>query len=232
MEKATTNTDSKGSNLSPTLLTTETSLVVILDYQEHVMEGIKSTDLDLIKLNGKALARASKAFNVPVILSTIGVKLRGDHPTIDSIRMELADQPEYDRTTMNAWEDTAFKEAVEKSGRKRLIFAGLWSEVCLLYPVLHAQRDGYETYFVVDAVGGSTITAHDTAIKRMIQAGSQPITLNSMLTEWIRDWKTTPFGEAFTSYRTWYDPEIEKVEKHILSDRLKNNALKSPVALQ
>ena len=138
----TTNAAINGSHLSTTLLTAETSLVLILDYQEHVMKDIRSTDLDLIKLNGKALARASKAFNVPVILSTIGVKLRGDHPTIDPIRTELADQPEYDRTTMNAWEDEALREAVEKSGRKRLIFAGLWTEVCLLYPVLHAQRDG------------------------------------------------------------------------------------------
>lgn len=215
--------------LSTTLLTTETSLVLILDYQEHVMKDIKSTDLDLIKLNGKALARVSKAFDVPVILSTIGVKLRGDHPTIDSIRTELADQPEYDRTTMNAWEDEALREAVEKSGRKRLIFAGLWTEVCLLYPVLHAQRDGFETYFVADAVGGSNITAHETAIKRMIQAGSQPLTLNSLFTEWIRDWKTSPYGEVFGNYRTWYDPEIEKVEKNIITTSLKGNAFSQPV---
>jgi len=106
-----------------------------------------------------------------------------------------------------------------------LIFAGLWSEVCLLYPVLHAQRDGFETYFVVGAVGGSTITANETAIKRMIQAGSQPITLNSMLTEWIRDWKTAPYGEAFSSYRAWYDPEIEKVRKRLLSNPYKSEGI-------
>ncbi|MBC7874906.1 MAG: isochorismatase family protein [Ferruginibacter sp.] len=232
MEKSTTSTSNKGSNLSPTLLTPETSLVLILDYQEHVMEGIKSTDHEFIGLNVKALAKASTSLKVPVILSTIGVKLRGDHPTISSVRTELADEPEYDRNTMNAWEDNAFREAVEKSGRKRLIFAGIWTEVCLVYPVLHAQRDGYETYFVVDAVGGSSVLAHETAIKRMIQAGSQPITLNSLLTEWIRDWKTTPHTDAITSYFKWYGPEIEKVEKRILSNSLKNNALHSAAALQ
>lgn len=227
----TTNTSNKGSNLSPTLLTTETSLVLILDYQDHVMEGIKSTDQELIELNAKALAKASKFMNVPVILSTIGVQLRGDHPTMSSIRTELADEPEYDRTTMNAWEDEAFREAIEKSGRKRLIFAGIWTEVCLLYPILHAQRDGYETYFVVDAVGGSTPLAHEIAISRMIQAGSQPITLNSLLTEWIRDWKTTPHTQAITNYFKWYTPEIEKAEKRILTNTLKSNALNT-AALQ
>ena len=232
MEKTTTShTAGNGSQLSPTLLTPDTSLVLILDYQAHVMEGIKSHDHELIELNGKALARGAKGFNVPIILSTIGVQMRGDHPTLPSIREELADQPEFDRTTMNAWEDNALREAVEKSGRKRLIFAGLWTEVCLLYPVLHAQRDGYETYFIVDAVGGSTMLAHDTAIQRMIQAGSQPLTLNSLFTEWIRDWKTTPYGESFINYRTWYDPEIEKVENRIRSHSFKGNAT-SKLALQ
>jgi nicotinamidase-related amidase len=201
--------------LSPTLLTPESSLILVLDYQEHVLKGIRSTDHELIELNGRALARASKVFKVPVILSTIGVELRGDPATLPSIRSDLADEPEYDRNTMNAWEDEAFREAVKKTGRRRLIFAGLWTEVCLLYPVLHAQREGFETYFVVDAVGGSTTLAHDTAIQRMVQAGSQPITLNSMLTEWIRDWGTTPYAKEFLSYMKWYEPEIETVRKRL-----------------
>jgi nicotinamidase-related amidase len=184
--------------LSPTLLTPETSLLLILDYQEHVMKDIHSTDLELIELNGRALARASKVFKVPVILSTIGVKLRGDHAT--------------------AWEDDAFRKAVEKTGRRRLIFAGLWTEVCLLYPVLHAQREGFETYFVVDAVGGSTTMAHDIAIQRMVQAGSQPITVNSLMTEWIRDWGTTPYTEEFVKHLAWYAPEIERVRKRLRAE--------------
>jgi nicotinamidase-related amidase len=204
--------------LSNTLLTPETSLLVILDYQAHVMKDIRSTDLGLIELNGRALARASKVFKVPVILSTIGVKLRGDHATLPSIRADLADEPEYDRNTMNAWEDPAFREAVETSERRRLIFAGLWTEVCLLYPVLHAQRDGFETYFVVDAVGGSTVMAHDTAVQRMIQAGSQPVTVNSIFTEWIRDWGTTPYTKDFVSHLAWYGPEIEKIRQRLRAD--------------
>lgn len=202
-------------SLSPTLLTADSSLLLILDYQKHVMDGVGSGDHQLIELNARALARAGKVFEVPVILSTIGVKLRGDPPTLPSIRSDLADQPEIDRNTMNAWEDGPFREAVEKSGRRRLIFAGLWTEVCLLYPLLHAQRDGFETYFVSDAVGGSTTMAHETAIQRMIQAGSQPLTLNSLLTEWTRDWGTTPYGPAFAKHMEWYTPEIEKVRSRL-----------------
>ena len=207
--------------LSETLLTPETSLVILLDYQHHVMEGIASTDHELIELNARALARAAKAVQAPVILSTIGVKMRGDQPTLPSIRKELADLPEYDRATMNAWEDKPFRAAVEASGRRRLIFAGIWTEVCLLLPVLHAQRDGFETYFVIDAVGGSTILAHDVAIKRMIQAGSQPLTLNSLITEWIRDWAKSPHGNAAAEHLKWYAPEIEKVRARMREKPLK-----------
>ena len=159
--------------------------------------------------------RATKTFDVPVVLSTIGVQLRGDRPTLPSIRDELATEPEYDRTTMNAWEDDAVRDAIAKTGRRRLIFAALWTEVCLLYPVLHAQREGFETYFVADAVGGSTVTAHDTAIQRMIQAGSQPLTLNSLQTEWTRDWKTTPYADAFVAAMEWYGPEAERVRERV-----------------
>lgn len=145
--------------LSPTLLMPETSTVILVDYQQHVMKDVGSGDHDLIEFNARALARMSKAVGVPTILSTIGVKLRGDHPTLASVRSEIADEPEYDRDTMNAWEDAGFRTAVEKTGRRRLIFAGLTTDVCLQLPVLHAQRDGYETYFVVDAVGAASMTS-------------------------------------------------------------------------
>ena len=211
--------------LSPALLTPETCAILILDYQQHVMDGIQSTDLELIALNGQALARASKTFGVPVVLSTIGVQLRGDHPTVDAIRTELADEPEHDRTTMNAWEDDGVREAIAATGRRRLIFAGLWTEVCLLYPVLHAQSEGFETYFVVDAVGGSSIAAHETAMQRMIQAGSRPLTVHSLQTEWIRDWKTSPYAAGFFTDMEWYLPEIERVRKRLASEDAPKTAI-------
>jgi nicotinamidase-related amidase len=197
--------------ISDTLLTPETSLVLIIDYQSNVLDGIASTDHALIELNGLALARAAKAVQAPIILTTIGVKNRGEQPTLPAIRQELAHLPELDRETMNAWDDEHFRAAVEASGRRRLIFAGLWTEVCMLYPVLHAQREGFETYFVVDATGGATVTSHATAIRRMIQAGSQPLTLNSLITEWIRDWGISPHGDAAAEHLKWYTAEIDKL---------------------
>jgi nicotinamidase-related amidase len=210
--------------MSDVLLTPESSLVMLVDYQEHVMKGIASHDHALIELNGQALARASKAFNVPAILTTIGVEMQGDEPTLPSIRDELPDSSEIDRSSMNTWEDAKIREAVAKTGRRRIIFAGLWTEVCLLYPVLHAQREGFETYFVVDAVGGSSTIAHDTAIARMIQAGSQPVTLNALLTEWIQDWGNTPHAPAFMEQMEWYGPKIAAVRDRLQKTPFKANA--------
>lgn len=201
--------------MSDILLTPESSLVLIVDYQKHVLDGVQSGDQGLIELNAQALARASRGFGVPTILTTIGVQMRGDDPTLPSIRDELPDEPEYDRTSMNTWEDPTVRAAIAATGRRRLIFAGLWTEVCLMYPVLQAQREGFETYFVRDAVGGSTVMAHETAIERMIQAGSQPLTLNALLTEWIQDWGATPHGEAFGQQMEWYTPKIAAVRARL-----------------
>ena len=201
--------------MSDILLTPESSLVMIVDYQAHVIKGIRSTDHELIELNGRALTRAAKAFKVPLIMSTIGVEAHGEKPTLPSIRNESPGEPEIDRTSMNTWEDPKVREAVLQTGRRRIIFAGVWTEVCLLYPVLHAQREGFETYFVVDAVGGSSTVAHETAIARMIQAGSQPITLNSLLTEWIQDWGSTPHAQAFKDHMEWYGPKIGAIRDRL-----------------
>ena len=200
--------------VSPTLLTPENSLVLIIDYQADVLDPIKSHDTAMIALNARALAHAASAMEVPLILTTIGQTLRGDPPTLPTIRGEIPDAPELDRDTMNSWEDPAFRAAVEKSGRRKLIFAGIWTEVCLLYPVLHAQREDYETYFVVDAVGGSSKLAHDTAVMRMIQAGSQPITLNSLITEWVRDWRRSPHAEQAKAHLDWYAPLLAQIGSH------------------
>ena len=201
--------------LSTQLLTPETSLVLLVDYQKHVMDGVGSTDHELIELNARALARVATAFDVPVILSTIGVQMRGDAPTLPSIRAEVAGQAELDRTTMNAWEDRGFIDAVKQSGRRRLIFAGLWTEVCLQMPVLHAQREGWETYFVVDAVGGASTTAHKAATRRMVMAGSQPLTISALVTEWIRDWASSPHVQSAVPFFNWYGPEIAKVRERL-----------------
>jgi nicotinamidase-related amidase len=96
--------------------------------------------------------------------------------------------PEIDRTTMNSWEDADFRAAVERTARKKLIIAGLWTEVCVAFPALDALRAGYEVYFVVDAIGGVSRAAHESAIQRMIQAGATPVTVLGLACELQRDW--------------------------------------------
>lgn len=150
------------------LLNPETSVVVLIDYQPEMLALVRSMDPKLLELNVQAFARSSKKIGVPIILSTVGVGMGVNKPTIPSLRKELADLPELDRSTMNAWEDEAVRDAIEKTGRRRIIFGALWTEICLAFPVVHARQEGYDTYFVTDIVGGTSQVAHDTGIQRMI----------------------------------------------------------------
>jgi nicotinamidase-related amidase len=164
--------------------------LILIDYQPEMFRGVHSGDPDLIELNVTALARAAKAFRIPIVLSTVGVRMGVNRPTIPSLKKELADSPEIDRTTMNAWEDIAFLEAVKATGRKRLVFGALWTEICLAYPALAAMAEGFEVAFVADAVGGESKVEHETAIQRLIQAGAVPNTTLAMIAEWFRDWNS------------------------------------------
>jgi nicotinamidase-related amidase len=193
------------------LLNPATSVVVLIDYQPEMFARVRSMDPKLLELNVQALARTSRRFGVPTILSTVGVGMGVNKPTIPSLRKELADQPELDRSTMNAWEDEAVRQAVEKTGRRRVIFGALWTEICLAFPVVHAQREGYETYFVADAVGGTSPTDHEMAIRRMIQAGSVPVTWMAVLAEWVRDWKG-PHAGAAREILPWYHSELGRLQ--------------------
>ncbi len=111
---------------------------------------------------------------------------------------------------MNAWEDAAFRAAVEKTGRKRLIFGALYTEICLVFPIIDAMRAGYEAMFVVDAVGGMSQLAHRTAIERLTAAGAVPNTSLALVTELFRDWKS-PLADGARDVIKWYMPEAQKL---------------------
>ena len=128
------------------------------------------------------------AFNMPVVLSTVGVKFGINGPTHASILSDLPGVEPIDRTSMNAFEDRAFSDAVKNTARKRLIFGGLHTEICLTFAVVQALKDGYESMYVVDAVGGRSQAAHRTAIDRMSHAGAVPNTALAVVTELFRDW--------------------------------------------
>ena len=133
------------------------------------------------------LGRVATTFELPVVLSTVYVK-HGMSGTNEELLEAMPGVPEIDRTTMNSWEDPEFRAAVEQTGRKKLIIAGLWTEVCVAFPTLDALREGYQVHVVADAIGGVSPTAHNSAMQRMIQAGAIPITVLGLACELQRDW--------------------------------------------
>jgi hypothetical protein len=180
-----------------------------------MFETIRSeTSAELADLNVRLLARTAKAFNMPVVLSTVGVKYGINGPTHASILSDLPGVEPIDRTSMNAFEDHAFSDAVKKTGRKRLILGGLHTEICLTFAVVQALKDGYEGMFVADAVGGRSQSAHRTAIERMAHAGAVPNTALAVVTELFRDWASPLAGKA-REVIYWYFAEVQKLKANV-----------------
>jgi len=195
--------------------TYENSALVLIDYQKEMFETIRSeTSAELADLNVRLLARTAKAFNMPVVLSTVGVKAGINGPTHASILSDLPGVEPIDRTSMNAFEDRAFSDAVKKTGRKRLILGGLHTEICLTFAVVQALKDGYEGMFVADAVGGRSQSAHRTAIERMAHAGAVPNTALAVVTELFRDWASPLAGKA-RDVIYWYFAEVQKLKANV-----------------
>src|SRR4029077_11421770 len=181
--------------------------LVLIDYQPEIFATIRSeTSADLAELNVRLLARTAKAFNMPIVLSSVGVAAGINGPTQPSILAEPPGIQVIDRTTMNAFEDRAFREGVQKTGRKRLIFGGLHTEICLTFATIEALKNGYEAMFVTDAVGGRSQTAHRTAIERLAHAGAIPNTALAVLCELFRDW-TSPMANKAREVIAWYFAE-------------------------
>ncbi|MET8468941.1 hydrolase [Streptomyces sp. NPDC006422] len=170
------------------LLTPDNCAVVFIDYQEGQYATIGSATREEIDLGAITLAKLAGAYEVPTILSTVGVGMGVNQGTVAEIAGELPDVPEIDRTGVNSWEDADFREAVTATGRKKIVMAGLWTEVCLAFPTLDMLREGFEVYPVVDAVGGVSPVTHATAVERMTQAGAQPITSLAFGCELMRNW--------------------------------------------
>ena len=169
------------------LLTPQNAVLALIDYQREQYAGVASVGHEELLAHVTMLGRVATAFALPVVLSTVYVK-HGMSGTNTELREALPGVPEIDRTTMNSWEDPEFRAAIERTGRKKLIIAGLWTEVCVAFPTLDALRDGYEVYVVVDAIGGVSRVAHESAMQRMLQAGAIPISVLGLACELQRDW--------------------------------------------
>jgi len=195
--------------------TSDDCALVLIDYQKEMFETIRSeTKADLAELNVRLLARTAKAFNMPIVLSTVGVEYKINSPTVPAIQAELPGLTPLDRTSMNAFEDQAFSAAVKKTGRKRLIMGGLHTEICLTFAVVEALKAGYEVMYVTDAVGGRSQVAHRTAIERMAHAGAIANTALAVNTELFRDWKL-PIANKAREVIDWYFAEVPKVTKEV-----------------
>jgi nicotinamidase-related amidase len=169
------------------LLTPRESVVALIDYQPQMFFGVGSHERRIVLNNAVALARAAILFDVPVILTTVAAKtFSGD--LLPEIQALFPGQAPIDRTTMNSWEDKRFKTAVTGFGRKMIVIAGPWTEVCVCFPAIEAIAEGYDVHVPTDACGDVTVEAHERAVQRAIQAGVVPMTTLQVMFEWQRDW--------------------------------------------
>jgi nicotinamidase-related amidase len=177
--------------------------MIFIDHQPQMTFGVASIDRQLLMNNTIGLAKAAKVFNVPTILTAVETKSFSGYMWPQLLEI-FPDQTPIERTSMNSWEDVKFVVEVERIGRKKLVIAALWTEVCLAFPAIQAMEAGYEVYAVVDASGGTSQIAHDTAIQRIVQAGAVPVTWQQVLLEYQRDW----------ARKETYDAVIELVKEH------------------
>lgn len=179
------------------LLTPKNAALVVIDYQPTQVNSVNSTDKGTLVNNIAIVCKAAKLYGLPVVLSTVNVSTGKNQDTIGPIKNVLKGEPSYDRTSINAWEDKEFYEAVKATGRKKLIMCALWTEACLTFPSLDAMGEGYEVYPVADAVGGTSALAHATALRRLEQAGACLITIPQLVCELQRDWNRSETVEGF-----------------------------------
>jgi len=168
------------------LLRPADSILVLIDHQPFQFANLHSHEPTLIINNVVALAKTAKVFSVPTVLTTV-VEDRGGH-IIKGLQDVFPEQKPIDRTFINTWEDSRVTDVVKQSGRKQLVMAGLYTEICLAMPAIQALEEGYDVFVVTDASGGVSAEAHDMAVRRMVQAGCVPITTTAVLGEWQRDW--------------------------------------------
>lgn len=185
------------------LLTPDNCVVALIDLQPQMLFGVSGADRQAIVNNNTALAKSAKVFGVPLVVSTVETKSFSGYmwPQISAI---VPDHTPIERSTMNAWEDQLFVSAVQATGRKKIVLAGLWTETCVALPTIQAMHDGYDIYVVEDCCGDVSELAHRNAMQRVIQAGAKPVTALSVMLEWQRDWAA----------RETYDAVMDIVRTH------------------
>jgi len=185
--------------LNDHLLTPQNCTFIIIDYQPVQVNSIASMERQRLVSNIMRAAKAAVLYRLPIVHSTVNVTTGINKPPIAPLRKLLDNVPTYDRTTINAWEDIEFRQAVRASGRKKLVMTALWTEACLTFPALDAMREDYEVYVVADAVGGTSTTAHEMGLRRIEQAGGKMISVTQLWCELQRDWARKQTVPGFMS---------------------------------
>jgi len=185
------------------LLTPDNCIVTIIDLQPQMIFGVSNFDRQTVINNNLIFSKAARVFDVPVVLSTVETKAFSGYiwPQIQAV---FPNQAPIERSTMNSWDDRNFVAAVEKTGRKKIVLCGLWTETCVALPTIQMLHDGYEVYVVEDCCGDVSQISHENAMKRVIQAGAKPVTALSVMLEWQRDWAN----------RDTYDAVMDIVRNH------------------
>jgi nicotinamidase-related amidase len=193
-------------NLDPKLdvLTPQNSQIIFIDHQPQMAFGVQSIDRQVLKNNTVGLAKAAKVFGIPTVITTVETESFSGH-TYPELLNVFPEQKILERTSMNSWDDQKVRDALKANGRKKVVVAGLWTEVCNTTFALCAMAEGeYEIYMVSDASGGTSKEAHDMAMQRMIQAGVVPVTWQQVMLEWQRDW----------ARKETYTPIMDVVREH------------------
>ena len=177
------------------LITAENSVVVFIDHQPQMTFGVANIERQQLVNNVVMLAKAAKEFDVPAILTAVETESFSGYIWPQLMDVFPGQQP-IERTSMNSWDDLAFREAVKATGRKNIIIAGLWTEVCVTWPALNMLNEGYNIYIVEDACGATSPLAHEAAIRRCLQAGAVPMTTIATVLEFQRDWANREHYDA------------------------------------
>jgi nicotinamidase-related amidase len=185
------------------LLTPDNCVVAMIDLQGQMLFGVSNFDRQAIINNNLILAKAAQVFGVPVILSSVETKAFSGN-TWPQIMAALPGIEPIERSSMNSWDDENFVAAIKKTGRKKIVLSGLWTETCVALPTIQAIHDGYEVYVVEDCCGDVSVLSHENAMKRVVQAGAKPLTALSTMLEWQRDW----------AHRGTYDAVMDIVKNH------------------
>lgn len=185
------------------LITAENCAVVFIDHQPQMLFGVANIERQQLINNVVMLAKAAKEFGVPVILTAVETESFSGYIWPQLMDVFPGQQP-IERSSMNSWDDAAFREAIKATGKKNIVIAGLWTEVCVTWPTLNMLHEGYNIYIVEDACGATSHLAHDAAMRRCFQAGAIPMTTVATVLEFQRDWAN----------RVHYDALLGIVREH------------------